>query len=71
MLKSLAEYLGRAAKWSKTIFQTLQKKQPAILFRDVAIGIVKEGSKRWLILVLHDKIAEETNKLYKAASTEK
>jgi hypothetical protein len=71
LLKSLAEYLGRAAKWSKTIFQTLQKKQPAILFRDVAIGIVKEGSKRWLILVLHDKIAEETNKLYKAASTEK
>lgn len=57
--------VGRAAKWSKTIFKTLQKKQPAILFRDVAIGVVKEGGKRWLILYLHDKIAMETNKLYK------
>jgi hypothetical protein len=57
--------VGRAVKWSKTIFKTLQKKQPAILFRDVAIGVVKEGGKRWLILYLHDKIAMETNKLYK------
>ena len=56
--------VGRAAKWSKTIFKTLQKKQPAILFRDVALGIVKEGGKRWLILYLHSKIANETNKLY-------
>ena len=56
--------LGRAAKWSKTIFKTMQKKQPAILFRDVAIGVVKEGGKRWLILVLHGKIANETNRLY-------
>ena len=57
--------VGRAAKWSRTIFKTLQKKQPAILFRDVALGVVKEGGKRWLILYLHDKIANETNKLYK------
>jgi hypothetical protein len=57
--------VGRAAKWSKTIFKTLQKKQPAILFRDVAIGVVKEGGKRWLVLYVHDKIAAETNKLYK------
>ncbi len=55
----------RAAKWSRTIFKTLRKKQPAILFRDVAIGVVKEGAKRWLILYLHDKISEETNNLYK------
>ena len=58
--------VGRAAKWSRTIFKTLQRKQPAILFRDVAIGVVKEGGKRWLMLYLHDKIAEETNQLYKA-----
>jgi hypothetical protein len=57
--------VGRAAKWSKTIFKTLQKKQPAILFRDVAVGVVKEGGKRWLILYVHDKIAAETYKLYK------
>ncbi|MBC8287803.1 MAG: hypothetical protein H8E42_10070, partial [Nitrospinae bacterium] len=57
--------VGRAAKWSKIIFKTLQKKQPGILFRDVALGVVKEGGKRWLILYLHDKIAKETNDLYK------
>ncbi len=56
--------VGRATKWSKTIYKTLQKKQPAILLRDVAVGVVKEGGKRWLVLVLHNKIAEETNKLY-------
>lgn len=58
--------VGWAAKWSRTIYKTLQKKQPAILFRDVAISVVKEGGKRWLILYLHDKIAGETNKLYKS-----
>ncbi len=57
--------VGRAAKWSRTIFKTVQKKQPAILFRDVAMGLVKEGGKRWLVLYLHGKIAEETNRLYK------
>ncbi|MDE1044662.1 MAG: hypothetical protein OSA05_05255 [Nitrospinaceae bacterium] len=38
--------VGRAAKWSKTIFKTLKKKQTVILFRDEAIGVVKEGCKR-------------------------
>ena len=38
--------VGREAKWSKTIFKTLKKKQTVILFRDEAIGVVKEGCKR-------------------------
>jgi hypothetical protein len=38
--------VGRAAKWSKTIFKTLQKKQTTLLFRDVAIWVLKEGCKR-------------------------
>jgi hypothetical protein len=38
--------VGRAGKWSKTIFKTLQKKQMAFLFGDEAIGVVKEGCKR-------------------------
>ncbi len=58
--------VGRAAKWSKTIFKTLQKKQPAILLRDVALGLALEGGKRGLVLYLHGKIAEETNNLYKS-----
>ncbi|MBT5869415.1 MAG: hypothetical protein HOH38_11305 [Nitrospinaceae bacterium] len=57
--------VGRAAKWSRAIFKAVQKKQPAILFRDVVLGLAKEGGKRWLLLIMHDKIAEETNKLYK------
>jgi hypothetical protein len=62
--------VGRAAKWSKTIFKTVQKKQPAILFRDVAMGLVKEGGKRWLVLYLHGKIANETNRLYQRDTPE-
>ena len=56
--------VGRIAKWSHTLYRTLQKKQPGILFRDVVFGIVKEGGKRWLVLYLHGKIAAEANKLY-------
>ena len=47
--------VGRAAKLSKTIFKTLKKKQTVILFRDEAIGVVKDGCKRWLILYLNEK----------------
>ena len=56
--------VGRIAKWSNTLYRTLQKKQPGILFRDVVFSIVKEGGKRWLVLYLHGKIAAEANKLY-------
>ena len=56
--------VGGIAKWSHTLYKTLQKKQPGILLRDVAFGVVKEGGKRWLVLYLHGKIAAEANKLY-------
>jgi hypothetical protein len=56
--------VGGIAKWSHTLYRTLQKKQPGILLRDVAFGLVKEGGKRWLVLYLHGKIAAEANKLY-------
>ena len=56
--------VGRIAKWSRTLYRTIQKKQPGIIFRDVAFGLVKEGGKRWLVLYFHDKIAIEANKLY-------
>ncbi len=56
--------VGRVAKWSHTLYRTLQKKQPGILMRDVVFGVVKEGGKRWLVLYLHGKIAAEANKLY-------
>ena len=56
--------IGRIAKWSQTLYRTIQKKQPGILFRDVAFGLVKEGGKRWLVLYFHEKIAVEANKLY-------
>ena len=56
--------VGGIAKWSHTLYKTLQKKQPGILLRDVAFGVVKEGVKRWLVLYLHGKVAAEANKLY-------
>ena len=56
--------VGGIAKWSHTLYKTLQKKQPGILLRDVAFGVVKEGGKRWLVLYLHGKVAAEANKLY-------
>ena len=56
--------VGGIAKWSHTLYKTLQKKQPEILLRDVAFGVVKEGGKRWLVLYLHGKVAAEANKLY-------
>ncbi|MBC8283146.1 MAG: hypothetical protein H8E32_04975 [Nitrospinae bacterium] len=56
--------VGRVAKWSHTLYRTLQKKQPGILLRDVVFGLVKEGGKRWLVLYFHGKIAAEANKLY-------
>ena len=56
--------VGGIAKWSHTLYKTLKKKQPEILLRDVAFGVVKEGGKRWLVLYLHGKVAAEANKLY-------
>ena len=38
--------VGRAAKSSKTIFKILQKEKTTLLFRDVAIGVMKEVCKR-------------------------
>ncbi|MBL4664936.1 MAG: hypothetical protein JKY23_03130 [Nitrospinaceae bacterium] len=57
--------VGGIAKWSHTLYRTLQKKQPGILLRDVVFGIVKESGKRWLVLYLHGKVAAEANKLYR------
>ncbi|MEK9628659.1 MAG: hypothetical protein VW455_06520 [Nitrospinota bacterium] len=57
--------VGRIAKWSHSLYKTLQKKQPGILLRDVVFGLIKEGGKRWLVLYLHGKIAAEANKLYR------
>jgi hypothetical protein len=62
--------VGGIAKWTHTLYRTLQKKQPGILLRDVAFGIVKEGGKRWLVLYFHGKIAAEANKLYKTKNDE-
>ena len=56
--------LVEITKWSHTIFKVLQKKQPGILLRDVVFSVIKEGSRRWLVLYIHGKVAIESNKLY-------
>jgi hypothetical protein len=57
--------LGYIFKYSLLLFKIIQKKHPALLFRDFAFTLAGEGCKRWLYLYLHDKIAVETNTLYK------
>lgn len=57
--------LGHIFKYSLLLFKIIQKKHPALLFRDFAFTLAGEGCKRWLYLYLHDKIAVETNTLYK------
>jgi len=56
--------LGYIFKYSLLLFKIIQKKHPALLFRDFAFTLAGEGCKRWLYLYLHDKIAVETNTLY-------
>jgi len=57
--------LGYIFKYSLLLFKIIQKKHPALLFRDFAFTLAGEGCKRWLYLYLHNKIAVETNTLYK------
>ena len=52
-------------KYSLLLFKVIQKKHPALLFKDFAFTLAGEGCKRWLYLYLHDKFTEEANTLYK------
>ncbi len=59
--------VGRFMKYSRLLYQTVQKKHPGVLFKDFALFAVKEAAKRWLYIYLHDKIAVEANHAYKAS----
>jgi hypothetical protein len=59
--------LGYIFKYSLLLFKVIQKKHPALLFKDFAFTLAGEGCKRWLYLYLHDRITEETNMLYKTS----
>lgn len=59
--------VGRFVKYSRLLYQTVQKKHPGVLFKDFALFVVKESGKRWLYIYLHDKIAVEANHAYKAS----
>ena len=61
----MSTIINNAFKYSLLLFKIIQKKNPALLFRDFAFTLAGEGCKRWLYLYLHDKIAVETNTLYK------
>ena len=56
--------LGHIFKYSLLLFKVIQKKHPALLFKDFAFTLAGEGCKRWLYLYLHDRITEKTNTLY-------
>ena len=56
--------LGYIFKYSLLLFKVIQKKHPALLFKDFAFTLAGEGCKRWLYLYLHDRITLEINALY-------
>ncbi|MFQ5449418.1 MAG: hypothetical protein ACE5E9_02250 [Nitrospinaceae bacterium] len=60
-------HLHRVLKFSRLIFQAVRRKHPGILFQDFAFTLVKEAGKRWLYIYIHDKIAEEANRLYQSS----
>jgi hypothetical protein len=61
--------VGRFVKISRLLYQTVRKKHPGVLFKDFALFLAKETSKRWLYVYLHDKIALEANHAYKESLT--
>ena len=54
-------------KYSLLLFKAIQRKHPALLFKDFAFTLAGEGCKRWFYLYLHDKITVEINALYRAS----
>ena len=52
-------------KYSLLLFKVVEKKHPALLFKDFVFTLAGEGCKRWFYLYLHDKITLETNALYR------
>ncbi len=57
--------VGSAVKYSTLAYKTFKKGHPAVLFKDLAFTVVKEGGKRWLALYLHGKIACEADRVYR------
>jgi len=52
-------------KYSLLLFKAVEKKHPALLFKDFAFTLAGEGCKRWFYLYLHDRITLETEILYR------
>ena len=52
-------------KYSTLLFKSVEKKHPALLFKDFAFTLAAEGCKRWFYLYLHEKISLEVNILYR------
>ncbi len=58
----------RVMKYATLLFKAVKKKHPGILFKDVAFFLVKEGTKRWAVIYLHDRIVREADLTYREAS---
>lgn len=57
--------VGTAVKYSALIYKAFKKGHPGILFKDVALTLMREAGKRRVLIYLHDKIAVEANWVYK------
>lgn len=52
-------------RYSMLLFKVVEKKHPALLFKDFAFTLIGEGCKRWFYLYLLDGVTLETNILYR------
>ena len=58
--------LGQVAKLSSLVYKTLARRNPGALVQEAASILLKEAGKRWLLIFIHDKIAVETGRVYRA-----
>lgn len=58
--------IGTAVKYSSLIYKAFKKGHPGILFKDAALVLAQEAGKRWVLVYFHDKIAVETDWVYKS-----
>ncbi len=47
------------------LYKVFKKGHPGLLLKDAALILTREAGKRWLWVYLHDKIAVETDRVYK------
>ena len=56
--------LHRVAKYAAILFKLIKRRHPGVLFKEFIWVMTKEGLKRWGLIYLHKKIANEARFVY-------